>query len=90
MAAAKITSKWQVVLPKPVREHMKLHPGDRVDFVIQPSGEVALRPATVDLRQLKGVLRKYVNTPLTVEAMDQAIRCRAQEMLKCLQQRLSK
>ena len=77
MAAATITSKWQMVLPKPGREHLKLHPGDRVDFVIRPSGEVVVRPATVDLRQLKGVLRKYVSKPLTVEAMDQAIRRRA-------------
>jgi antitoxin PrlF len=33
MPTAKITSKCQITIPKPVRERLGLHPGDEIEFV---------------------------------------------------------
>ncbi len=45
MPAAKLTSPGQLVIPKPVGQHLRLQPGDRVDCVIRDDGEVVVQPA---------------------------------------------
>ena len=77
MASATLTSKWQMVIPKQVREHLGVHPGDQVEFIIRDNGEVIVRPAVLDLRQLKGLLARPGRKAASVEEMNQAIRKRA-------------
>ena len=72
MSTATITSKGQVTLPKPVREALGVHPGDRVNFVRMEDGNYAVLPATRTVMQLKGILRKPAK-PVSLEEMDQAI-----------------
>lgn len=51
-----ITVKGQATIPKAVREHLGLKPGDRVKFFVHPDGSVVLlpkRPASA----LRGILR---------------------------------
>jgi AbrB family looped-hinge helix DNA binding protein len=43
-----LTSKGQVTIPKAVREHLGLRPGDTVEFRIV-EGEVIVRPLETDL-----------------------------------------
>ena len=50
--------------------------GDRVDFIVKDDGTVVLRPATVDVRELKGLLHRKGLTPLSVEEMNAIIRRR--------------
>lgn len=51
--AARVTSKGQLTIPKPVREALKLTEGDRVVFrVIE--GERAILARTPDLLELAG------------------------------------
>lgn len=69
MSTATLTSKGQVTIPKPVRDALQLHAGDRINFVVRDDGVVEIRPATVDLKRLKGLLRRRGH-PLTVEEMD--------------------
>ena len=76
MAAATLTSKGQLVIPKPIREHLHLHPGDTLDFLVQESGDVLMRPAVADVRSLKGLLHKPGRRPVSLGAMRQAIRQR--------------
>lgn len=76
MPTATITTKGQTVIPKPVRDHLRLHPGDRVDFVIQSTGDVMLKPATVDVRSLRGSLRRPGRKPVSLAEMENAIRRR--------------
>jgi AbrB family looped-hinge helix DNA binding protein len=76
MATATLTSKGQLVIPKPIRDYLHLHPGDTLDFLVKESGEVLMRPAIEDVRSLKGVLYKPGRKPVSVEAMRQAIRRR--------------
>ena len=39
-----ITSKGQATIPKAIRDHLQLKPGDRVKFFIHPNGTVVLLP----------------------------------------------
>ena len=75
MPAAKLTSRGQIVIPKPIRQHLNIRPGDRVDFVVQDDGEVVVRPAVCDVRELKGILPKP-RKPVSLKEMDRAIRRR--------------
>jgi antitoxin PrlF len=77
MPSATVTSKVQITLPKAIRDLLRLDAGDRVDFVVQDDGTVVLRPATVDVRELKGLLHRKGIKPLSVEAMNAVIRRRA-------------
>jgi antitoxin PrlF len=77
MPSATITSKGQLTLPKAIRERLRLGVGDRVDFVVTDDGTVVLRPATVDVRELKGLLHRRGVKPLSVEEMNVVIRRRA-------------
>ena len=40
-----VTSKGQITLPKPLRDRLQLKAGSQVDFVVNTSGEVVLKPA---------------------------------------------
>lgn len=74
MPAATLTSKGQLVVPKSIRDRLGLHPGDRLDFVVQEDGNVLIRPATEDVVRLKGILRRRGRSPVTVEEMNRIIR----------------
>jgi AbrB family looped-hinge helix DNA binding protein len=76
MPSATVTSKGQLTLPKAIRDLLRLGAGDRVDFVVKDDGTVVLRPATVDVRELKGLLHRKGRTPLSVEEMSAIIRRR--------------
>ncbi len=39
-----LTTKSQVTLPKPIRDHLKVAPGDAVDFRIVADGSVCVEP----------------------------------------------
>ena len=77
MPSATLTSKGQLTLPKLIRDRLRLAAGDRVDFVVKDDGTVVLRPVTVDVRDLKGLLQRKGLKPLSVEAMNAVIRRRA-------------
>jgi AbrB family looped-hinge helix DNA binding protein len=77
MATATLSSKGQLVVPKAIRDALGLKPGSEVDFVVLDSGDVVLRPAVEDVRGLKGLLRRFARTPLSIDEMDEAIRRRA-------------
>jgi len=76
VSLATITSKGQTTIPKEIREHLKLHPGDRIDFIIEKEGRVVLEPATIDVRELEGALRKTGRKAVSVEDMNQAVKKR--------------
>ena len=76
MPSATITSKGQLTLPKAIRDLLRLGEGDRVDFLVKDDGTVVLRPATVDVRDLRGMLHRKGLRPLTVDQMNAIIRRR--------------
>jgi antitoxin PrlF len=72
-----ITSKGQVTIPKAIREHLHVKPGDRVKFFVHPDGTVVLLPK-VPVTALRGILR-WRGRPATLEEMDEAIVAGASE-----------
>jgi len=76
MPLSKVTSKGQTTIPKEVREYLKLQTGDQIDFLIRSDGTVVLRPATLHVRELKGILHRKNMRPVSVDAMNEAIRKR--------------
>ena len=77
MAESTITTKGQCVVPKKIRDYMSLNPGDKIDFVIREDGEVFVRPVVLDVRELKGQMKKTGGKPVSLEEMDKAVRKRA-------------
>ena len=76
MPHATLTSKGQLTLPKAIRDLLRLGAGDRVDFIVKEDGTVLLRPATVDVRELKGLLHRKGIKPLSIGEMNAIIRRR--------------
>lgn len=81
MPTSTMTSRGQTVIPKVIREHLGLHPGDVIDFVVGDDGGVLVRPAVEDVRRLKGLLQRPRRGAVSVQAMNQAIRRRARRLL---------
>ena len=75
MATSTLTRKGQTTIPAKVRSHLKLRPGDKIEFVIERDGRVVLTPKNIDVRQLRGMLGP-ARRHLTIEQMDEAIRSR--------------
>jgi AbrB family looped-hinge helix DNA binding protein len=73
MPTATLTSKGQLTLPKRVRDALGLKPGDQVDFVLDASGEVRVRPGAHDVRELRGLLHRAGRPAVSVERMEQAV-----------------
>ena len=55
MATVTISPKFQVVIPREVRQAMGLHPGEKME-VIQYQGRLELIPQR-DIRSLRGFLK---------------------------------
>ena len=73
MPSSTLTSKGQITIPKEVREALGIQAGDRVAFVVRDD-VVELRPETVDLRTLYGVLkRRGQRKPISVRQMDRDV-----------------
>ena len=67
-----LTTKGQATIPKAVREHLHLEPGDRVKFFLHPDGSVVLLPK-IPLSALKGIISSARSTPATIEEMNEAV-----------------
>ena len=66
-----ITRKGQATIPKAIREHLRLKPGDRVKFFLHPDGTVVLLPK-LPVSALRGILMRP-RQPVTLERMQKAI-----------------
>ena len=77
MAESKITTKGQCVVPKKIRDYMRLNPGDKIDFVIREDGVVYVQPVILDVRELKGQMKKPGRKPVPLKDMEKAVRKRA-------------
>ena len=73
MARRTITSKGQVTVPKVIRDFLRVKPGDPINFVIEDGGRVVVRPSTMDVRDLKGMLKRTGRRPVSLEEMEAAI-----------------
>ena len=66
-----ITVKGQATIPKAIREHLGLKPGDRVKFFVHPDGSVVLLPKLPG-SALRGIVKSRRRRPVTTEEMADA------------------
>ena len=66
-----ITVKGQATIPKAVRDHLRLKPGDRVKFFVHPDGSVVLLPK-LPASALRGMIKR-AGRPVTIQEMDEAV-----------------
>ncbi len=67
-----ITVKGQATIPKPIREHLGLQPGDRVKFFVHPDGSVVLLPKLA-ASAVRGIVKSRNSRPVTTEQMTAAV-----------------
>jgi AbrB family looped-hinge helix DNA binding protein len=72
-AIATMTSKGQITLPARMRERLGLRPGSKLVFDEQPNGDFVVRRKTVDVRELKGILKAPPGFAPTIEDYDRAV-----------------
>lgn len=65
-----LTVKGQATIPKAIRDHLKLKPGDRIKFFVHPDGSVVLLPKRPVL-SLRGIVKGARR--LSVEEMNEAV-----------------
>jgi len=51
-----LSIKGQTTIPKAIRDHLHLEPGDRIKFFLHPDGSVVILPKIPSSR-LKGIVR---------------------------------
>ncbi len=66
-----ITVKGQATIPKPIREHLGLKPGDRVKFFMHPDGSVVLLPKR-PAAGLRGIIKSRRGERVTIDRMTEA------------------
>ena len=71
MSLAKLTSKGQITLPKPIRDYLELHSGDKVEFIIDTKGRVIMQPKTIDISDAFGMVKNKKSA--SIEDMNKAI-----------------
>ena len=67
-----ITVKGQATIPKPIREHLGLQPGDRVKFFVHPDGSVVLLPKLA-ASAIRGIVKSRKPRPVTTGQMTEAV-----------------
>jgi AbrB family looped-hinge helix DNA binding protein len=67
---ATLSSRGQATIPKTVRDHQQIRPGDRFKFCFHPDGVIIL--PKIPTSRLKGILPKPAK-PVSAEEFDRAI-----------------
>lgn len=76
MSVSTVTSKGQTTIPKDIRKYLKLQPGNKLDFIISKKGMVVIEPATVDIKELEGILYRPNRKVVSVGEMRTAVKKR--------------
>jgi AbrB family looped-hinge helix DNA binding protein len=69
---AALSIKGQATIPKPIREHLHLKPGDRVKFFVHPDGSVVILPK-LPTSALRGMISSRLGRPATLDEMHVAL-----------------
>jgi AbrB family looped-hinge helix DNA binding protein len=69
---ATLTSKGQITVPKAIREKLRLHAGDKLDFFLRDDGHVEMVPVRVSMKDLKSMIPPPVKG-VSLEDMDRAV-----------------
>lgn len=67
-----LTVKGQATIPKAIRDHLRLQPGDRIKFFVHPDGSVVILPK-LPTSTLKGIVPANKRRHVSLAEMDAAI-----------------
>jgi AbrB family looped-hinge helix DNA binding protein len=67
-----LTSKGQATIPKEIRDHLGLKPGDSVKFFCHPNGTVVMLPMR-PVTAMRGMLARPGQPTMTLDDMDDGI-----------------
>ena len=67
-----MTSKGRVTIPKPIRDKLRLEPGDKLELTLVEGGGLLVTPVTAPVTRLKGMVPRP-HAPLSLETLDEAV-----------------
>jgi antitoxin PrlF len=73
MPSATMTSQGRISVPREIRKHLGIEPGDGLSFHIGRDGVVTVESETVDFRTLRGMLKRR-GRAISLRAMENAVR----------------
>jgi AbrB family looped-hinge helix DNA binding protein len=76
-----LSIKGQATIPKSIREHLHLRPGDRVKFFMHPDGSVVILPK-LPTSALRGMVSSRLKRPATLDEMDRGVAAGAARGIK--------
>jgi AbrB family looped-hinge helix DNA binding protein len=76
-----LSIKGQATIPKSIREHLHLQPGDRVKFFVHPDGSVVILPK-LPASVLRGIVSSRRRRPATLDEMRAAVAAGAARGIK--------
>jgi len=82
MTMATITTKGQITIPKSVRDSLKLHSGDKIEFIVTDKMEAVMRPISKKVDEVFGRLNRPGMKAVSVEELNQAIKKRMKDRYK--------
>jgi antitoxin PrlF len=68
-ADAALTSKGQTTIPKAIRDHLDMKPGDRIAFTLMPDGTVQMRVKNKSVMTQAGRLRRKGRKAVPIAAL---------------------
>lgn len=66
-----LSIKGQATIPKAIRDHLHLEPGDRIKFFVHPDGSVVILPK-LPTSALKGLIPARKRRPVSLNEMEVA------------------
>jgi len=63
-----LSIKGQATIPKTIRDHLRLKPGDRVKFFVHPDGSVVILPK-LPTASLRGIVASRLGRAATLDEM---------------------
>ena len=82
MVTATLTSKGQITIPKPVRDSLRLHTGDKVAFVVRDESMAELKPVTKTVDEMFGRLCATDQPCRSIDEMNAAVAKRIRGLKK--------
>ena len=73
MLVATMTSKGQITIPKSIRKMFHLQAGDRLQLFVENEDRIVVKPAMVDITELKGMLTRPGQPTASIEDMNRDI-----------------
>lgn len=68
-----LSSKGQLIIPKPLRSKLGLHSGSEIVMELKQNNIIELRPLRKSIREFFGLGKNKFNKPMSIEEMDMAI-----------------